>query len=430
MNKKKFATSLISALLLSPVTSAAETYAITDATVHTLGQQGTLQGATVLIENGKISAVGKSVSVPAGAEIINAAGQFVTPGIFDPLSSLGIVEIGGVEQSVDDELSNSYGPAFSIADAVNPRSTLIPINRIEGVTRAFVVPDSGEGGNVIAGQAAIIHLGSTNDFLVRREAGMIAFLGETGSGIAGGSRAGAILKLREALQDASDFSDNRESFDAGQRRAYSLSRLDLEALQAVISGDMPLLAYVHRASDIEALLRLKRDFNLSVVIVGGAEAWMVADKIATAKAPVILDPLNNLPRRFESVNSTLENAARLEKAGVQIAFSVGSSHNARNLTQSAGVAVAYGLPWESGLRAITVNPAAIFGQSESCCTIETGKEADVVIWDGDPLEVTTFATQVFIRGEKISMHSRQTLLRDRYLNLDTELPHAYQRVHN
>lgn len=415
----------VAAWVMIPALSFAETYAITNATVHTLGEAGTLRNATVVIEDGKVTAVGTNVNVPARAEVLDATGKIVTPGIFDPVSSLGIIEIGGVEQSVDDTLGNSYGPAFSIADAVNPRSTLIPINRIEGVTRAFVVPDAGEGGNVLAGQAAVIHLGGVTDFLVERNAGMIAFLGESGSGIAGGSRAGALLKLREALQDAQDFKDNRDNYDAGQRRSYSLSRLDLEALQAVIDGDMPLLAHVQQVSDIEALLRLKDEFDLSVVIVGGAEAWMIADQIATAGVPVILNPLANLPGRFESINSTLENAARLEKAGVQVAFSIGSSHNARNLTQSAGVAVAYGLPWEAGLRAITVNPAMIYGQSESCCTIEVGKEADVVIWDGDPLEVTTFASQVFIRGEKISMQSRQTLLRDRYMNLDAELPPAY-----
>lgn len=417
----------LAAFLMLPILATAESYAITNATVHTLGKPGALQNATVIIEDGKITAVGTNINVPARATVIDATGKVVTPGVFDPVSYLGIVEIGGVEQSVDDALANSYGPAFSVADAVNPRSTLIPINRIEGVTRAFVVPDAGEGGTVIAGQAAIIHLGDVDDFIVKREAGMISFLGESGSKIAGGSRAGALLRLREAFEDARDLKDNRDSFDAGQRRAYALPRLDLEALLPVIDGSMPLLVNVHRVSDIEAVLRLKDEFKLRVVIVGGAEAWMIADKIAAASVPVILNPLANLPSSFESINASLENAARLHKAGVQIAFAMGDSHNARNLTQSAGVAVANGLPWDAGLRAITVNPAMIYGQSETCCTIEVGKEADVVVWDGDPLEVTTFASQVFIRGEKMSMQSRQTLLRDRYMNLDTELPPAYDQ---
>lgn len=411
--------------LVTPLVAHAGTFAITNATVHTLGKQGTLEDATVIIAGGKIAAVGRNVAVPPGATVLDASGKIVTPGIFDPVSYIGLVEIGGVEESVGDSLANSYGPAFSVADAVNPRSTLIPINRIEGVTRAMVVPDSAEGGNVLVGQSAIIHLGGVHDYLLKRHAGMIAFLGESGGSIAGGSRAGALLRLREALQDAQDFKANREQFDAGARRAYALSRLDLEALQPVIDGTMPLLAHVEQVSDIEALLRLKNEFNLRVVIVGGAEAWMIANEIASAGVPVILNPLTDLPGSFESINSTLENAARLNKAGVQIAFSMGDSHNARNLTQSAGVAVAYGLPWDAGLRAITLNPAAIYGQAETCCSIEVGKEADVVIWDGDPLEVTTFASEVFIRGEQMSMQSRQTLLRDRYMNLDSELPPAY-----
>ncbi len=423
---KEFSLVLVACLLV-PAGLRAETYAITNATVHTLGDAGTVQNATVIIKDGKISAVGANVVVPAGTTVIDATGKVVTPGIFDPVSYLGIVEIGGVEQSVDDALAEGYGPAFSVADAINPRSTLIPINRIEGVTRAFVVPDKGEGSGIIAGQAAIMHLGGTRNFLVQRKAGMIVFLGEAGSGIAGGSRAGAMLRLREALQDARDFKENRDSFDAGQRRAYALSRLDLEALLPVIDGTMPLLAHANRVSDIEALLRLKKEFQLRVIIVGGAEAWIVADAIAAAGVPVIIDPLTNLPSRFESLNASLENAARLYEAGVKIAFAMGTSHNARNLTQSAGVAVAYGLPWEAGLRAITVNPAEIYGQAANCCTLDVGKEADLVVWDGDPLEVTTFASQVFIRGEKISMQSRQTLLRDRYMNLDAELPPAYDQ---
>ncbi len=415
---------LVACLFVTRV-AIAETFAITNTTVHTLGQPGSLENATIVIKDGRISAVGKNVSVPGGAEVLDARGMVVTPGIFDPISYLGIVEISGVEESVDDALNNSYGPAFSVADAVNPRSTLIAINRIEGVTRAFVVPDAAEGGNVIVGQAAIIHLGGVDEYLIERQAGMIAFLGEAGSGIAGGSRAGAMLRLREALQDAKDFKANRDSFDAGQRRAYALSRLDLEAMQPVIEGKMPLIAYASRVSDIEALLSLADDAGIRLVIVGGAEAWMIADKIAAAEVPVIINPLANLPGSFESINARLENAASLHRAGVQIAFAIGDSHNARNLTQSAGVAVAYGLPWEAGLRAITVNPAKIFGQESNCCTIEVGKEADIVVWDGDPLEVTTFATQVFIRGVKMSMESRQTLLRDRYLELETELPPAY-----
>ncbi len=417
---------LLTVLLCLPCFALAETYAIVNAKVHTLSSKGTLQDTTIVIDDGRVTDLGPGARVPASAEVIDAEGHEVTPGIFDPISYLGIVEIGGVEQSVDDALANSYGPAFSVADAINPRSTLIAINRIEGVTRAVVVPDATEGSGILVGQAAAISLGGTDDYLVDRRAAMVVFLGEAGSGIAGGSRSGALLRLKEALQDARDFKANRDAYDAAQRRGYALSRLDLEALQGVIEGEVPLLTFVNRASDIQSVLEFADEYDVKVIIVGGAEAWLVAGQLAAANVGVILNPLTNLPGSFESLNASIENAARLHEAGVPIAFAMSDSHNARNLTQLAGNAVAHGLPWEAALRAITVNPAAMFGQDNKCCTIEVGKETDLVIWDGDPLEVTSFPTQVIIAGEMVPMTSRQTLLRDRYLELDSELPPAYR----
>ncbi len=420
-----FSLAVMAALSL-PLVSHAETFAIINAKVYTLGPQGTLESGTVLIDDGRIRAVGKNVTVPQGATVIDAGGNAVTPGIFESLSYLGLVEVGQVSQTNDNAVKDSYGPAFPVADAFNPRSTLIPINRIEGVTRALVTPRAREGSQLIAGQAAVMHLGDGDANLVERKAAMVVFLGDRGSALAGGSRAAALLRLREAFEDARDFEQNREGFDEGRRRAYALSRLDLEALADVVNGKIPLIAHAQRVSDIETLLAFAREEKIRLVIAGAAEGWMIADQISAARVPVILDPMANLPGSFETLNARLENAARLYEAGVLIAFAEGDSHNARNLKQAAGNAVAYGLPWEQGLRAITVNPAMIFGQGDACCTLEAGKEADVVIWDGDPLEVTTFATQVFIRGEQVPMHSRQTLLRDRYLELDGDWPPAYR----
>lgn len=426
-NLKSISGLALLALVAVPCSAASETFAIVNAKVHTLGEKGSIESGTVVIDGGRISAVGASVRVPAGATVIDAEGMVVTPGIFEPLSYLGLVEVGQVEQTNDNALVESYGPAFSVADAFNARSTLIPTNRIEGVTRALITPRAKDGGQLIAGQAAVVHLGSRGANVIERKAGVVVFLGDRGSALAGGSRAAALTRLRESLEDARDLAQNREGFDEGRRRDYALSRPDLEALADVADGRLPLIAHAQRVSDIEALLAFARDENIRLVIAGAAEGWMIADRIAAAKIPVIVDPMVNLPRSFETLNARLDNAARLHEAGVLIAFAEGNSHNARNLTQAAGNAVSYGLPWEHGLRAITVNPAAIFGQSGMCCTLEAGKEADVVIWDGDPLEVTTFATQVFIRGEQIPMHSRQTLLRDRYLELDGEWPPAYRK---
>jgi imidazolonepropionase-like amidohydrolase len=405
-------------LALAALNSAgaqADTYAVTGGTVYTLGAAGKIEHGTVLIRDGKIVAVGADVAIPADAKRVDATGKVVTPGMFDPQSQFGITEVDAVWQTVDASLSNSrYNAAFDVSDAINPRSMLIPINRIEGVTRAMVAPNTAQAG-IINGRGAIIELGDTEGYLLKDPAALFVTLGEPAIKLAGGSRAAALQALREALQDAKDYGANHAAYDKAQRRSYALTRLDLEALQPFVKGELPVVVSVDRASDIEAVLRLAKEYKLKLVISGGAEAWMVAGELAKSQVPVILNPLQDLPSSFEALGSTLENAARLQKAGVLIAFETGDSHNARNLKQFAGNAVSYGLPWLEGLKAITVNPARIYGMDKSTGTLEAGKDADLVVWSGDPLEVTSFADAVFIRGRSVPMVSRQTELRDRYL---------------
>jgi len=403
-----------------------ETIAITGATVHTMSTQGVLRNASVIMTNGRISAVGTSLTIPSDARRIDASGKVVTPGLFNSLTRLGIVEVSAVEGTVDSASQvDRITAAFDVVDAINPHSSLIAVNRIEGLTRVVVAPDAGK--TVIAGQGAVIHLGGPGEYLVREKVAMFAFLGEKGAELTGGARGAAVLRLREALQDASDFAANRRAFDTGNRREYALSRLDLEALIPIVRGERPLVVTVHRASDILASLRLAREFRLRLILAEAEEGWKVAREIAAARVPVLMNPINNLPGTFEILGSTLENAARLHRAGVTIAFMTGDAHNARNVRQSAGSAVAYGLPWNAALAAITSVPARIWGLEDRYGTIEQGKDADVVIWDGDPLEVTTFADAVFIRGVQIPMESRQTRLRDRYKEQASPLPPAYSK---
>ncbi len=395
--------------------SPAPTYAITGGAVHTLGAAGKIDNGTVLIKDGRILAVGSNLEIPTDAERIDATGKIVTPGIFDPQSQFGVVEVGAVSETRDASAGKSrFSAAFDVADAINPRSVLIPVNRIAGVTRAMVSPTNGDN-HIIAGRGAIIDLGSTAGFIHRDPAAMFATLGESGAKQAGGSRAAALLALREALQDARDYAANTKAYASNQRRSYTLTRLDLEALGPVLDGTMPLVIHVERASDIEAALRLARDFKLKLVVSGGAEAWMVADQLAGARVPVLLNPLQNLPTHFETLGSTLQNAARLQQAGVLIAFATGDTHNARNVTQAAGNAVANGLPWLDALKALMLNPARIYGMDKDLGTLEPGKLADIVIWSADPLELSSSVDQVFIAGRRIPMLSRQTLLRDRYM---------------
>ncbi|HEV8579033.1 MAG TPA: amidohydrolase family protein [Thermoanaerobaculia bacterium] len=414
--------------LLIPIAAPAlaDTVAITGATIHTLGSQGTIQNGTLVIEDGKVRAVGANVAVPSGARRIDARGKVVTPGLFDSLSRIGVVEVGAVQESNDARVEDDrITAAFDVVDAFNPRSTLIPVNRVEGLTRAVVAPNPGK--SLIAGQGAVVHLGGPGDYLVRSPAAMFAVLGESGADLAGGARAAALLRLREALQDTLDYAANRKAFEQGDRREYALSRLDLEALIPVVKGELPLVVAVNRASDIESALRLAKELKLKLILSGASEGWIVANEIAAAKVPVLLSPLENLPGSFESLGATLENAARLAKAGVTVAFMTGDAHNGRNLKQAAGNAVAYGMPWDDALAAMTSVPARIWGIDDRYGTLEPGKDADVVIWDGDPLELTTFADAVFIRGREIPMTSRQLELRDRYKDLGGSLPPAYKK---
>ncbi len=426
----KYLLAVFVSLVFVPGILAAEVIAITGATVYTMTEQGTLNDATVLVENGHIVAVGSGIQIPDGADRVEANGRIVTPGLFDAYSYFGVSEMDLVKETVDViQTDERYTASFELADVINPRSTLIPINRIEGVTRAMVAPRAGFyqeiSNSPILGLGSVIHLGSTENFIVARNNALFVILGEIGARLAGGSRANALLLLREALQDARDYAANRDAYEQGRRRAYRLNRLDLDSLVAVLNGQRPIVATVDRASDIESALRLANEFGIRLVINSGAEAWIVADKLADANVPVILDPLQNLPSSFAALGSTLENAARLDAAGVMVAFSSGDSHNSRNMKQAAGVAVANGLSYETALRALTINPAKIFGLQATYGSVSVGAEADLVIWSGDPLEVTTFADFVMIRGKTIPMVSRSTLLFERYKDLDRPLPPAY-----
>lgn len=414
-------------LLLTAGAASAETVALVGGTVYTVGPAGKIEGGTVLLEDGKIRAVGKDVAVPAGARRIDAAGKVVTPGFMDSQTRLGLVEVSGVEGTNDARANQDdrFTAAFDVVDGFNPRSILFSIARVEGVTRAVVAPQAGQ--SLILGRGAVIHLAPENGgWLLRSPAAMYAVLGESGANLAGGARGMAILRLREAFQDAVDYGNNRSNFDRGERREYALSRLDLEALQPVVQGDLPLVLAVQRASDIEAALRLARDFKLKLIIAGGREAWMVADQLAAAKVPVLLDPLANLPDSFETLGSTLESPARLQKAGVTVAFMTNDAHDVRNIKQSAGNAVSYGLPWEAALAALTIVPARLWGIADRYGSLEPGKDADVVVWDGDPLELTSYPEHVFIRGIEVPRDTRQLRLRDRYKELSREAPPAYR----
>ncbi|MGE5625380.1 MAG: amidohydrolase family protein [Bacillota bacterium] len=412
--KRHYLYVLTSLAALAAAPALADTYAITGGTVYTLGTAGKIENGTVVIKDGKIVAVGPNVPIPADAKRIDASGKWVTPGVIDPESVFGLDEVDQVNETQDSAITSTrFSAAFDPSDSINPRSVLIPVNRLEGVTRAVVAANPGS--SVLGGRGAVISLDGTEGYVLKDPVALFISLGEAGKKIAGGARDGAFLQLREAFQDAKDYAANRAAYDKAARRAYAVSRLDLEALQPFVNGQLPVVAQVDRASDIEAALKLAADFKLKLVISGGAEAWMVADELARAQVPVILNPTRDLPEAFESLGSSLQDAVVLQKAGVLIAFETGDSHKSWNVKQYAGNAVSNGLPWIEGLKAITLNPARIYGLDKGVGSLEAGKDADVVVWSGDPLELTTFADAVFIRGKAVPLVSRQTELRDRYL---------------
>jgi imidazolonepropionase-like amidohydrolase len=418
-------------LLAAALPAAAETVAITNARILTAGAAGEIASGTVVIRDGRIASVGAG-GAPQGARVIDARGGVVTPGIFAVDTNIGITEVDAVEGTNDGATkSKTLSAAFDVQYGIDPASFVIPVARLGGITRAMVAPgyDYERGGGdrelLFAGQAAVVHLGQGADILVRPGVGMVLNLGEDGAARAGGGRGAAIVSLKAALDDVRFYMRNKQGFDRGDSRDLGLSRADLEALIPVVEGRMPLIVGVNRASDIRMVLKLAREENLKVILDGASEGWEVAGEIAAAGVPVLLNPTADLPSNFENRGATLQNAARLAAAGVTIAFQGnGGGSRARETRYNAGIAVGHGLSYDVALKAITANPAKIFNMADRVGTLEAGKDADVVVWDGDPLEPMNRPTAIFVRGVEQPMTSRQTELRDRYMASDGR-PQAY-----
>lgn len=416
---------VLGALLLGAASPRlqAETLLIKGGQVHTLAEVGSLESADILLRDGRVAAVGPALDVSAD-RTIDASGKVVTPGVIAPVSELGLTEIGAASATNDYTVTGeSIGSAFDPVAAFNPKSTLIPFNRAGGVTRALVFPgislwgeSVGDPQRVFAGRSFAIELDGDFDSVVATDLAQKAYLGEAGGQLAGGSRASAFAKVKGALREAAEYRDHRDAIRRGDWRELDHSIADLEALQPVVGGEQPLLVTANRASDILAAIDLAGQFNLKLIVQGAAEGWMVADQLAAAGVPVVIDAINNLPISFSSLGARFDNAAQLHKAGVEVAISApgyAGTHNVYLSRQSAGNAVAYGLPYEAGLKAISTNVAGIFGIEGG--VIEPGAVGDIVIWSGDPLEVTSYPEQLLIGGEPQSLVTRSTRLRDRYL---------------
>jgi imidazolonepropionase-like amidohydrolase len=381
-----------------------------------------------VIENSVIEIVGDTFAavseysekrVPDEIQAIDVSGHWITPGFIAGASQLGLLEISlegltrDTTQVVEDPIRSGYDPA----PAINADSSLLAVQAIEGITSAAVSPVGG----LLSGQVSWI------DLLPGDHVGIVAARGIAVSGAVGaelaGSRATSLELLRRVLADARFLAANRDQHDRRALRDLAAHPMDLHALIPVLNGTIPLIVWADRASDILALLDIAKEFKIKIAIQGGAEAWKTAGQLARAQVPVLLTPTRNLPEQFDALGARLDAASLLAEAGVPLAIiNQDGTHNARNIGQEAGIAVANGLDWEQALSAVTLGVARAYGMDDVYGSVEPGKIANLVVWDGDPFELSTAATRVLIRGREIPRVSRQTLLRDRYLDLSKYRP--------
>lgn len=423
---------LATAALIAATTAAhAETVAITGGKLVIGDGSAPIEGGTVLIRNGTVVAAGANVAIPADARTVDARGKWVTPGIFAGFSRVGLAEVDAVNGTNDKSGGRSgFSAAIDIAPAIDPFRSPIAVNRTAGVTRAVVAPEGGP--SIFAGQGAIADLGADAEPVTRARAFQFAEFGEEGAEVSGGSRAGTHLHFRAMLREAQDHAAGSDAFDDDL-----LKKEDARALQSVLRGETRLLIHVEAANDMLRLIDLKRDFPaVKMVFVGASEGWRVADKLAAAGISVIASALNDLPATFEMLGATQSNIGRMKKAGVKVAIGMindRDSHQLRYTPQYAGNLVslqkvpgATGLSWDEAFAAISSAPAEIMGVADRLGSLKAGRAADVVVWDGDPLELSSAATTVFIDGVEQPLGNRQDRLRDRYRNpVEGSLPKAY-----
>lgn len=424
-------------MVLAAAPAVAAPIAITSATAHTARGEEVIRNATIIIDNGRITAIGAGLAIPAGATVIDAKGQPVTPGIVAVPSDLGLTEVGGVRETSDGSARTSpYSAALDMAAAINPGSLHFAIYRMAGVTRAAAVPDSGNA--VFGGQGAVVSLAANGPTVTRPRAFQYVELGEAGARLAGGSRPAAYAQLIDLLDAAKRLAANPAASVGGDDSGSLVKRRDVEALLPVLSGAQSLMVHVERASDILEVLKLKGRYPaLRPVLVGAREAWLVAAQIARAGVPVITHSLYDLPDDFEGLAASRNNVGHLQAAGVTVVLGplggVGGTTPV-NLPGYAGNAVGQGtVPGGKGLTkgqalaSITANPARVLGLADTG-TLEVGKRADIVLWDGDPLELMSSPVAVWIDGAAQPMTSRQTLLAQRYKALGRiDLPLQYPR---
>lgn len=425
-----------SVIALSAAPAQAQDVLITNAKVVIGDGSEPIDGGSVLVRGGRVVAAGRSVAAPAGVQSVDAGGRWVTPGLFATITTLGLADVDAVGESNDVQARGApFSAALDASKVINPASQNILVHRAAGITRAAT--STLPSGSIFAGQGAIIDLDDDTSPVMQARAFQMVDLSEGGGSIAGGSRAAAHVLLRSALREAQALAGRSgipATTEIVKGDTVMLSRFDAEALVPVVTGRQKLYVAAERAADIRAVLALKAEFpRLDMVLVGASEGWLAASDIAAAGVPVIANGLNDLPETFQQLAATQSNIGRLKAAGVMVAVNASAAQNPRRLSQTAGNLVALsrvpgasGLSWNDAFAAISSVPAAISGLAGQAGVLKPGAVGDVVIWDGDPLEVGTVPTQVFIGGILQSLDNHQSGLRQRYRDLDESArPKAY-----
>ena len=435
---KRLLITAASILALTASPAFAQDMVVTNAKL-VIGDGGApIEGGVVIVDDGKVVFAGAPTPGQTFSTdvVIDAGGAWVTPGLFATVTTLGLADVSAVDESNDITARETpFSAALDAATAINPTSQHILVHKAAGITRAAtsMMPS----GSIFAGQGAIIDLDGDAKPVMQARAFQMINLGEGGADRAGGSRAAAHALLRSALREAQALvgkSGIPETTEIGKDDEVFLSRFDAEALVPVVTGKQKLYVAVERMADIRAVLALKTEYpKLDLVLVGVTEGWLVANEIAAAGVPVIANGLNDLPETFEQLGATQSNAGRMAKAGVTVAINAESLQNPRRLQQVAGNLVALtrmpgasGMEWGKAFAAISSVPAAISGMGGKAGVLKPGALGDVVMWSGDPLEVGSVPTKVFIAGVEQDLTNHQTRLRDRYIDLDeSDRPKAY-----
>ncbi|MBZ5656508.1 MAG: amidohydrolase family protein [Acidobacteriia bacterium] len=394
---------------------------------------GVIENGVLVMQGGKIAAVGSASSapIPSGALVIDATGMTIYPGLIDSETQLGLTEISAEAMTNDlVEMSDEIMPHMHTAEAFHAESALIPVARMNGITNAVVAPESSD---TLPGQDSFIQLAgasATEMLLIRDNAMPLNFTGDERRNKGGfekrkfpSTRMGLAAQLRQTFLDAQDYQSKwaeyeRKKADAVRGKksepASPKHDLKLEALLPYLEGKKTIVLAAEGPSDLETVVSLANEFKLKYVLNHISHSQAVLDYVASLKAPVIVGPIYEAPKEDERYDTVFKLPAELYKRGVKIAFASYSAHNVRNLPDQAGYATAFGLPYDEALKAITINPAEIWGVADKLGSLEVGKTANVVVAQGDPLDVKTDVKRVFIEGRDVPMTDRQTRLRDEY----------------